>query len=112
MEDREVITLESKKLGGSFTLRRSSIMDQFRIGKRRRELMREFGDPDDTEWNFAYIVAAIDTLAESKPDGFDWDKINDAAAVMELWGDFQEWERSFLNPEGDSDPEAPGSGRE
>jgi len=74
--------------------------------------MREFGDPDDTEWNFAYIVAAIDTLAESKPDGFDWDKINDAAAVMELWGDFQEWERSFLNPEGDSDPEAPGSGRE
>lgn len=112
MEDREVITLESKRLGGSFTLRRSSIMDQFRIGKRRRELMREFGDPDDTEWNFAYVVAAIDTLCESKPDKFSWENVSDAAAVMDLWGEHQEWERSFLIDEGGSDAKEGSSGGE
>lgn len=109
MDDREVITLESKRLGGTFTFRRGSIMDQFRIGKKRREMMKEFGDTDDTEWNFAYILAAVDVLTDSRPAGFSWDTVNDPAAVMELWGEYQEWERSFLEPEGDSGDQAGGS---
>ena len=102
MDDKEVLAIESKRLGGNFTFRRGSIMDQFRIGKRRREMMKEFGDPDDAEWNFAYVLAAVDVLAETKPPGFAWDKVNDPAAIMEVWTQYQDWERSCLEPESDS----------
>lgn len=101
--DEDTIILDSATLGGSFTLRRASIMDQFKIGKRRREILKDFPDADENERSFAFMMASIDILAESKPDGFSWETCKNIEALMRLWGDYQEWERSFLNAESSSE---------
>jgi hypothetical protein len=99
--DEDTVILDSATLGGSFTLRRASIMDQFKIGKRRREILQDFPDADENERSFAFMMASIDTLAESKPAGFSWETCRNIDAVMQLWGDYKEWENSFLDAESD-----------
>jgi hypothetical protein len=100
MDDTETVVLDSAPLGGSFTLRRASIMDQFKIGRRRREILSDFPDAEDNERSFAFMMASVDVLAEKKPEGFSWETID---ALMDLWAEYQSWERSFLDPQGDSE---------
>jgi hypothetical protein len=110
--DEETVVLDSEALGGSFTMRRASIMDQFKIGKRRREILKDYPEAEENERAFAFMMASIDVLAESMPEGFSWEKCRNIAAVMELWGDYQEWERSFLDTKGDSEDQEGVSGGE
>jgi hypothetical protein len=96
---------------GTFVMRRESAMDQLKIGRRRRALL-EGNDADALDWNFAHQMAGIDILAEVKPEkvtvdaqsGFiNWDRVLDLNAIMKLWQDYQEWENSFLDPDGESE---------
>lgn len=94
---------------GTFVMRRESAMDQLKIGRRRRALLGGT-DADALDWNFAHQMAGVDILAEVKPDtlpvtpdGFvNWDKVLDFQSIITLWGEYQEWENSFLGPDSDS----------
>lgn len=105
--DSEVLTIDNPQLG-TFVLRRASIMDQFKIGKRRRAIL-EGEDADDVEFNFAQILASIDVLAERKPDNLDWNQVYDITTIYDLWKEYRDWEASFLNPEGAGETQGTGS---
>src|SRR3954471_22147578 len=101
MEEQEALTLEMRGVG-TFVLKRASMMDQLRIGKRRRALLQDL-DADMLDVNFAHIMASIDTLSETKPENFSWERIYDLNAVTDMWGEYREWEQSLLDTKSNSE---------
>jgi len=107
-EERSALTLDMRGIG-TFVMRRSNIMDQLKIGKRRRAILQD-NDADLSDRNTAHIMATVDVLAETKPNGFSWEQVYDLEALMDFWSEFNQWEVSLLDTKSAGTAEDGGSG--
>ncbi len=90
---------------GTFTLRRATVADDFRILKRRQALLQRYGlDGSLPEAAaLAQAVATLEVLAVNAPDGlrqpdgtFDWDRFpQDWTLLNDLLQRYGEWQASF-----------------
>ena len=90
----------SAGLKETFVLRGTKVADKFTIAARQSVYLRGM-DPkviNREAQDFSYICATLGVVLVSPPT-YDFSEVRDETALLTLWEEWDEWNRSFRSPE-------------